>query len=95
VGERGGREGEGVVAREKSNERKGERGARMGGMGTRCVRVTPGWARLGWVGLGWAGTGQARSGRTRSGRGSKTAAHMITDRKPIANRIPKRGEADA
>jgi hypothetical protein len=32
VGERGGREGEGVVARKKSNEREGE-GARIEGLG--------------------------------------------------------------
>jgi hypothetical protein len=53
--ERGGREGDGVAAREKSNERDIERG-RMGvcgALGACGVRR----AGPGWVGSGWARSG--------------------------------------
>jgi hypothetical protein len=43
-GGRGGREGEGVVVREKSNERKGE-----GAHGVMGARGAPGQARSGWA----------------------------------------------
>jgi hypothetical protein len=57
----------------KSNERKGERGARMGG--GRGARGAPGRTGLGWVRLGRVA-------------GRKPAAHTTTDRNPIANRNP-------
>jgi hypothetical protein len=41
---------------------------------------------------GRAGLGQARLGR---GPGWKPTTHTITDRNPIANRNPKRGETNA
>jgi hypothetical protein len=43
----------------------------------------------------WEG-GAGRAGRTRLGRGPgrKPATHTTTDQKPIANRNPKRSEAD-
>jgi hypothetical protein len=48
VGERGGREGEGVVAREKQM-RERERGGAHGGMGARGARGARGQAELGWA----------------------------------------------
>jgi hypothetical protein len=62
VGERGGREGEGVVVWDNQMRERGE--GRMGGLGARGAW---GRARPGRVGSGWA-----RSGRTRSHRRSKT-----------------------
>jgi hypothetical protein len=73
--ERGGREGEGISTREKSNERKGEREAGAWGREGRQGRAGPGHTGLGWVRLGRVA-------------GRKPAAHTTTDRKPIANRNP-------
>jgi hypothetical protein len=52
------------------------------GWGARGARPGLGWAALGWVVLG-------------RGPGHKPTTHATTDRNPIANRNPKRGETDA
>jgi hypothetical protein len=88
LGQRGGRErwkkGRGSCCAGKSNERDIERGAHG-------VCGAPG-ARGGCAGPGRAGSG--RTGRDR-GPGRKPTTHRITDRNPIANRNPKRGETNA
>jgi hypothetical protein len=72
------------LLREKNpNERKGE-GAHEGGV------ERQGRARC--VGSGRAGSGRAGLGRR---PGQKPTTHTTTDRKPIANRNPKRGDTDA
>jgi hypothetical protein len=52
------------------------------GWGARGARPGLGWAALGWAVLG-------------RGPGRKPTTHATTDRNPIANRNPKRGETDA
>jgi hypothetical protein len=72
--------GRGNCCTGKTNERKGERG--HGGREGHQGRTGPGWARSGRVGLG-------------RGPGPKPTTHTTTNRKPITNRNPKRGETDA
>jgi hypothetical protein len=76
-GERDGREREReVAAREKSNERKGTRGAHAWGAGGAWgVRAESGWVGLGWAGSGWAGLGRTV--------GQNPVARTTTDRKSI------------
>jgi hypothetical protein len=87
LGQRGGTErwkkGRGSCRAGKSNEREIERG-RMGVWDGRGAR-------------GCAGPGRAGSGRTGPGcgPGRKPTTHTTTNRNPIANRNPKRGETDA
>jgi hypothetical protein len=77
--ERGGGEGEEVVVREKSNERDREEGAHRGE--GRGARPGPGQARSGWAGLGRVA-------------GQNPATRTTTYQNPIANRNPKRDEAN-
>jgi hypothetical protein len=71
------------LLRGKNQMRERGEGARMGGgLGARGE-----WGALGRAGLGRAGLGR--------GPGRKPTTHTTTDRNPIANRNPKRGETNA
>jgi hypothetical protein len=81
--ERGGGEGEEVTAREKSNERDREEGARMGEEVGRQGGAGQGWAELGWARPGWVASWVEIP---------RHAQPLIGI--PIADRNPKRDEAN-